>query len=83
MNIFDVSHAMMTIEDSAKEAGLNERQCVLFFMWLAEDKYPGHNFDDAFVSKVLSEMATLVKEHDEWAHKEAMESLKSSLLEPC
>lgn len=78
MNIFNVSHALVEIEEQAKECGLHEKQTILFYMWLAEDRFPGHTFDDAFISKILGEMKTLIKEFDEWAHKEALEALEGT-----
>ncbi len=77
MNIFDASHALMEIEERLAAAHVPENQFILFYMWLSEDKFPGHTFDDAFISKVLRECRDLIKEFDEWAHKEAMESLLS------
>jgi hypothetical protein len=77
MNIFNVSHALLEIEDRVKQGGLRDNQVILFYMWLSEDKFPGHTFDDAFISKAIKEMKALVKEFDEWAHKEAMESLRN------
>lgn len=82
MNIFAVAHTMAIIEDRAKEAGIRGNQLIIFYMWLADDRFPGHTFDDEFISKILDNMQPLAKEFDEWAHKEAMESLRSSLLEP-
>jgi len=75
MNIFDASHALVEIEESLAAVGLPENQVILFYMWLAEDKFPGHTFDDAFISRVIKEAGVLLKEFDEWAHKEAMELL--------
>lgn len=77
MNIFYVSHALAEIEEQAVAAGIHEHQMILFHMWLSEDKFQGHNFDDAFISKALKEMSILAKEFEEWAHKEAMESIKN------
>lgn len=77
MNIFDASHALVTIEEHLTEARFPENQIILFYMWLSEDKFPGHTFDDAFISKVIKNCRDLIKEFDEWAHKEAMESLLS------
>jgi hypothetical protein len=82
VNIFEASYAFSCIEDQAKEAGIAGNQLIIFYMWLADDRFPGHTFDDAFIGKILKDIKTLAKEFDEWAHKEAMESLKSSLLEP-
>lgn len=82
MNIFDAAHGFACIEEDAKQAGVSGNQLVLFYMWLAEDRFPGEPFDDDFISKVVRDMKALVKEFDEWAHKEAMESLRSSLLDP-
>lgn len=82
MNIFDASHAFCCIEEDAKEAGIAGNQLIIFYMWLADDRFPGHTFDDAFITKILNDIKPLAKEFDEWAHKEAMESLKSSLLDP-
>lgn len=82
MNIFDASHAFASIEGQAKEAGIAGNQLIIFYLWLADDRFPGHTFDDAFISKILTDIKILAKEFDEWAHKEAMESLKSSLLDP-
>lgn len=82
MNIVDAAHAFVCIEDEAKQAGIAGNQLVIFYMWLADDRFPGHTFDDEFISKIVKDMKTLAKEFDEWAHKEAMESLKSSLNDP-
>lgn len=82
MNIFNVSHALVEIEAAAIESGLPVNQVILFYMWLSDDKFPGHTFDDAFISKVVKTIKTLLKEFDEWAHKEAMESLKNNPQEP-
>jgi hypothetical protein len=78
VNIFSVSHAMVEIEERATHFGLHENQVILFYMWLADDRFPGHTFDDAFISKILAEMETLVKEFDQWAHKEALEALEGT-----
>ena len=77
MNIFDASYALVAIEEKLAEAKFPENQVILFYMWLSDDKFPGHTFDDAFISKVLKECRDLIKEFDEWAHKEAMQSLQS------
>lgn len=77
MNIFNTSHALVLIEERAKECGLHQNQAILFYMWLSDDRFPGHTFDDAFVSKVIKDMEILMKEFDEWAHKEALESLRN------
>lgn len=79
MNIFNVSHALAEIEERAKECGLQENQTILFHMWLSDDRFPGHTFDDAFISKVIKDAELLVKEFDEWAHKEAMKTLQNGL----
>lgn len=76
MNIFGTSHALVEIEERAKACGLYANQVILFYMWLSDDRFPGHTFDDAFIEKVLGDMKTLTKEFDEWAHKEAMETIK-------
>lgn len=78
MNIFNTSHALVEIEEKAKECGLHENQVILFYMWLSDDRFPGHTFDDAFISKVIKDMKALMKEFDEWAHKEAMENLRDA-----
>lgn len=75
MNIFNVSHALTEIEEKAKACGLHENQVILFYMWLSDDRFNGHTFDHAFIARVLEGMESLVKEFDEWAHKEALESL--------
>jgi hypothetical protein len=77
VNIFGASHALVEIEERAKEHGLAENQVILFYMWLSDDRFPGHTFDEAFIKKVLTDMKSLMKEFDEWAHKEAMESLRN------
>jgi hypothetical protein len=77
MNIFGASHALIEIEERAKACGLAENQVILFYMWLSDDRFPGHTFDDAFIKKALTDMKSLMKEFDEWAHKEAMESLRN------
>lgn len=82
MTIFSVAHGFACIEEAAKEAGIAGNQLALFYMWLSDDRFPGHTFDDAFIRKILTDIKILAKEFDEWAHKEAMESLKSSLLDP-
>jgi len=76
MNIFNASHALAEIEARAKEHGLPENQVVLFYMWLSDDRFNGHTFDDGFIKNLLSDMDSLIKEFDEWAHKEAMETLE-------
>jgi hypothetical protein len=45
-------------------------------MWLSEDRFQGHTFDDAFIKKALVDIETLTKEFDEWAHKEALEFIE-------
>ena len=82
MNIFNAAHGFACIEEATKEAGIAGNQLVLFYMWLSDDRFPGHTFDKDFIGKILKDMKTLAKEFDEWAHKEAMESLKSSLPDP-
>lgn len=77
MNISMASRALAQIEERAKECGLHENQVILFYMWLSDDRFPGHTFDDAFILKALMYMKSLMKEFDEWAHKEAMESLRN------
>lgn len=79
MNIFNTSHAMVLIEERAKECGLYEGHLILFHMWLSDDRFPGHTFDDAFISKVLNNAESLVKEFEEWAREEVRRSSQSSL----
>lgn len=76
MNIFGASHALVLIEERAKEHGLHDNQVILFYMWLSDDRFPGHTFDDAFITEALTDMKSLMKEFDEWAHKEALESMR-------
>lgn len=78
MNILNTSHALVEIEERAKACGLHANQVILFYMWLSDDRFPGHTFDDAFVSKVIKGMEILMEEFDEWAHKEALESMRGS-----
>lgn len=77
MNICSVSHALAQIEEKAKQNGLAENQVILFYMWLSDDRFPGHTFDYEFIGKIFKDMETLMKEFYEWAHKEAMESLRN------
>lgn len=72
MNIFEASHALMVIEDSAGEQGLHEEEMVSFFMWLSDQKFKGHIFSDDFVATVLKQIENLVKEYGAWV-KSAVE----------
>lgn len=79
MNIFNVSHAMVEIEEGAKECGLDESHLILFYMWLSDDRFPGHSFDDVFIGKLIKDMKPLIKEFETWVKEEARRANQSSL----
>lgn len=69
MNIFEVSHALMVIEEAARGQGLREDGVISFLMWLSDEKFPNHVFDGGFVATVVMKIQDLVKEYSGWVEK--------------
>lgn len=79
MNLFEVSHALVVIEDEAEKHGILEHQMVIFFMWLSDDKFPGRALDDAFIKLLLDDMEKLAAEWQTQMQQAIQEEMGMSL----